>query len=53
MNSDMKKAGRSIGKITGTRKGSQNESLAGQVNKQLRKHYVNKHGVVRKRTIKP
>jgi hypothetical protein len=49
----MKKAGNSAGKKTGTRKGLQNESLPGQVSKQLRKHYVNKHGVVRKRTIKP
>ena len=44
----MKKAGRSARKETGTCKGSQNMSLPGQVSKQLRKHYVNKYGVVRK-----
>jgi len=45
---DMKKAGRSTRKKTGFRKESQNKSLPGQVSKQLRKHYVNKYGVVRK-----
>ena len=48
----MKKAGRSTRKNTGPRKESQNKSLPGQVSKQLRKHYVNKYGVVRKSTIK-
>ena len=44
----MKKARRSVRKKTGPRKESQNKSLPGQVSKQLRKHYVNKYGVVRK-----
>jgi len=44
----MKKAGRSARKKSGTRNGSKNISLPGQVSKQLRKHYVNKYGVVRK-----
>jgi len=44
----MKKADRSVRKKTDTRKGSQNKSLPGQVSKQLKKHYVNKYGVVRK-----
>jgi len=48
VNGDMKKAGCSASKKTGTRKGSQNKFLPGQVSKQLRKHYVNKYGVVRK-----
>jgi len=48
VNSDMKKAGRSARKKTGSRKGSQNTSLPGQMSKQLKKHYVNKYGVVRK-----
>ncbi len=52
MNSDMKKAGYSVIKKAGSRKGSQNKSLPGQLSKQLRKHYVNKHGVVRQSTIK-
>lgn len=43
----MKKVGSSARKKTGSRKGSQNKSLPGQVSKQLRKHYVNKYGVVR------
>ena len=43
----MKKAGRSARKKTGSHKGSQNKSLPGQVSKQLKKHYVNKYGVVR------
>ncbi len=47
----MKKTGRSARKKTGTRKGSQNKSLPGQVSKQLGKHYVNKYGVVRKSRI--
>jgi len=48
VNGDMKKAGRSARKKTGIRKGLQNKSLPGQVSKQLKKHYVNKYGVVRK-----
>ncbi len=52
MNSDVKKAGHSARIKAGSRKGSQNKSLAGQLSKQLRKHYVNKHGVVRQSTIK-
>ncbi len=48
VNGDMKKAGRSAREKTGPRKESQNKSLPGQVSKQLRKHYVNKYGVVRK-----
>ncbi len=48
VNGDMKKAGRSVRKETSTCKGSQNMSLPVQVSKQLRKHYVNKYGVVRK-----
>ena len=48
MNGVMKKAGRSERKRTGPRKGSQNKSLPGQLSKQLKKHYVNKYGVVRK-----
>ncbi len=47
VNSDMKKARFSARKKTGPRKGPRNKSLPGQVSKQLRKHYVNKYGVVR------
>ncbi len=47
VNSDMKKAGFSARKKIGPRKGSWNKSLPWQVSKQLRKHYVNKYGVVR------
>jgi len=48
VNGDMKKVGRSARKKPGIRKGLQNKSLPGQVSKQLKKHYVNKYGVVRK-----
>ncbi len=44
----MKKAGRTTRKKTGIRKELQNKSLPEQVSKQLKKHYVNKYGVVRK-----
>jgi len=45
----MKKKAGSPGKKTVSRKGSQNKSLPGQVSKQLKKHYVNKYGVVKKK----
>ena len=44
----MKKAVRSAGKTTAVRKELQNKSLPEQVSKQLKKHYVNKYGVVKK-----
>jgi hypothetical protein len=41
----MKKPDRFVGKSSAISKGKQNQSLPAQLNKQLKKHYVNKYGV--------